>query len=570
MEFWDTFLDILRIIGSAMFMIVFFGLCIFVHELGHFLAARMCKLHVVAFSIGFKKIWAKKINGVEYRIGCIPVGGYVDLPQIDGSGDPKDENDNPLPKAEPWKRIVVAFAGPFFNVLFALLIGCAVWFYGIPQSSPKMQEFKVLTVQEESPEYAAGLRPGDVIVKLNGKTFNRTWTEFSQDIMLTVGDVELTVRRGQEEYHVKYKPVVNEQIAPNAKIAYPFFTPEIPVVVVPEAGSAAEKAGLLEGDKILTVNGEPVSLDDFLLIMQVSAGKPLDVEYERMENDKTVTGHVILTPEADPEYFIIGVRYVQDEAGSLTIESTIPGSPADGRILPGDTLYAAADGTELKNRENVAEMIQSVKNEPLTLQVKRGNELVHVTLTPVSAGKAGVTFQFIAYPTPFEQLWQVLDKTWRSLRSVSAGIGYKMGLNKDGYTTLGPQHFSGPIGIGDVLYRSVYQGSLIIGLSLVVMISFSLGLFNLLPIPVLDGGHILLALLQIIFRRPVSEKVLTPITYFFMFLLIAFMIFVTFFDVKRLLPAEAKAPGKILDTSDAAPAEAVPVQPETATDEAKK
>ena len=82
------------------------------------------------------------------------------------------------------------------------------------------------------------------------------------------------------------------------------------------------------------------------------------------------------------------------------------------------------------------------------------------------------------------------------------------------------------------------------------MISFSLGLFNLLPIPVLDGGHILLAVLEIITRRPPPEKILHPITGFFVLVLIGFMLFVTFFDIKRLLPAEAEKQGKIIREAD--------------------
>ncbi len=116
----QNILDFLNIAWSVLFMLIFFGLCIFIHELGHFLAGRLCGLHVSAFSIGFRKIWWKKINGVEYRIGWIPVGGYVELPQIDSTGEAKDEDGNILPKAEPWKRIVTAFAGPLFNILFGL------------------------------------------------------------------------------------------------------------------------------------------------------------------------------------------------------------------------------------------------------------------------------------------------------------------------------------------------------------------------------------------------------------------------------------------------------------------
>src|SRR5574344_454552 len=91
-------LKILQVVGAAVFMVFFFGMCVLVHELGHFLAAKLCGLHITAFSLGFKKIWGKKIGGVEYRIGMLPFGGYVELPQLD-SGDavPKDENGQELP-----------------------------------------------------------------------------------------------------------------------------------------------------------------------------------------------------------------------------------------------------------------------------------------------------------------------------------------------------------------------------------------------------------------------------------------------------------------------------------------
>ena len=122
----------------------------------------------------------------------------------------------------------------------------------------------------------------------------------------------------------------------------------------------------------------------------------------------------------------------------------------------------------------------------------------------------------------------------KSLRSLGVSLGNSLGLTK-AHTTIKPSHLNGPIGIGRVLYISVYRGSIVQGLSLVVLVSFSLGLFNLLPIPVLDGGHILLAVLELIFRRPVSPKVLHPIMMGFVGLLIAFMLYVSFYDVRRVI-----------------------------------
>ncbi len=544
---WDIVMQVLTVIGSALFMVIFFGLCVFVHELGHFLAARMCGLHVIAFSIGFRKIWAKKINGVEYRIGCLPVGGYVDLPQIDATGDALDENGNKLPKAAPWKRIVTAFAGPLFNVIFALLLGCVIWICGLPQSSPEADEFKVKSVQVDKPEYNAGLRPGDVIFKLNGKTFHQTWNSFAKDIMLTVGEVTLTVRRPDGTVSdIVYLPEVNRQVAPSAKIPVPFFTVDLPVTIVPESGSPAEKAGLKAGDRILRLDGKETGLDEFLLSVRFSNGLPLVIDYERDVDGKKVQGTVTVIPERDENY-AIGIVY--DANTPLQIDRVLGKMPAASVLKPGDRIIAVNGRIAMKNEEVNAVVLKS-KDQPVVLTIERDGKELTVMLKPTPYSYIGVGFSYLSHPTPFEQLANVLDLTWRSLKSVSAGIGRKIGVKDAGYTTLGPQHFSGPVGIGETLYKSVYQGSLIIGLNLVVMISFSLGLFNLLPIPVLDGGHILFALLEMVFRRPVSAKILQPVTIFFAALLIGFMVFVTFFDVKRLIPVEAEAQGKMITESD--------------------
>ena len=151
----------------------------------------------------------------------------------------------------------------------------------------------------------------------------------------------------------------------------------------------------------------------------------------------------------------------------------------------------------------------------------------------VTPHEIGVSFYRIEHPTPFQQFANVLKMTERTLQSLGHTIQSKIG-RETGYTTIGIQHLSGPLSIGRYMILS-FQGSFMRGLYLVVVISFSLGLFNLLPIPVLDGGHILIALIEIAIRRPVPVKVVKPVTYFFMFALIGFMAIVSFFDVKKMI-----------------------------------
>ena len=124
----EQFLNYLSIAGAVIFVFLALGFCIFSHELGHFLAGKLMGLHIDAFSIGFKKIWGKKINGIEYRIGWLPLGGYVELPQVDSAQDEiKAADGTVLPQAKPFDRLVTAFAGPFFNIIYGLLLGCLVW-----------------------------------------------------------------------------------------------------------------------------------------------------------------------------------------------------------------------------------------------------------------------------------------------------------------------------------------------------------------------------------------------------------------------------------------------------------
>jgi len=356
---WENILDMLNIVWSILFMVFFFGFCIFIHELGHFLVARMCGLHVISFSIGFKKVWAKKIRGVEYRIGCIPLGGYVEIPQIDSSGDSKDESGKPLDKVNPWKRIATVFAGPFFNILFGLALGCLIWIFGIPQDTPKMNRFEVQSIEENSPEWNAGLRKNDVITKLNGKTFLCTWTEFAREIMLNVGEV--TLEASDPEGHVKqivYKPIVNKSVAPRDEIPYPFFRPEIPVIGYPEKGSPAMEAGIQKGDRIISVNGkEIISIEDLEISALYSQGKPMDVEVIR--DEKTMRFTVMPKPypgAQDSSFYQLGVRF-EANGGVLRVEKAYDNMPCHGLLLSKDRIIAA-DGIPM---ESNLQFIQKVR-----------------------------------------------------------------------------------------------------------------------------------------------------------------------------------------------------------------
>ena len=203
--------DILMTIGAIVLVVMLFSLAVFIHEFGHFLAARKLGMKVEAFSIGFgPAIWKKRIDGVEYRISWILFGGYVSLPQLDpagmekiqgkhdGEGDESgkeaevSEPAEPVPDAPPWQRIVVAVAGPFGNVVLAVVL--AVLLAVLPW--PRFGELgtEVGSVIPETPAAATDIAPGEVIEAVNGHAV-KSWFEMMTEIQIA-GEraMELRVR----------------------------------------------------------------------------------------------------------------------------------------------------------------------------------------------------------------------------------------------------------------------------------------------------------------------------------------------------------------------------------------
>ena len=451
-----SILKVILVVLEALFAL---NLLIFVHELGHFLAARWRGLKVERFAIWFgKPIWSKKINGVEYALGWIPAGGYVSLPQmatmeaIEGKTEEKAEQ---LPNISPLDKIIVAIAGPLFSFLLAIVFAMVVSQVGKPVSVTD-KEPVLGWVVPDGPAWKAGIRPGDTILAIDDQPI-KTYGPPSQDsitwrvITSKEPQIKLTYARGNETNTVSATPFKREtkwyqrkalrQILVNARSEA--------IVGSVLTNSPADLAGLKPGDEIIKINDEPLLALDAVFYAE---------EQMTNQNAKPVT---------------------------LTVKR----------------------GAEEFTKELLATRPVSPTNFPPTFGV---------------VWRMGNTNEVKKYDYP---------GTWEQIEASANQIFGTIGAVFSPKTDIGVQQLGGAVMIIRV-YKNLFENEdgwrLVLWFS--VVLNVNLAMLNMLPLPVLDGGHITLALVEAARRRPVSPKLLNYIQSGFALVLITFMVWIAFFD----------------------------------------
>jgi regulator of sigma E protease len=311
----------------------------------------------------------------------------------------------------------------------------------------------------------------------------------------------------------------------------------LPVAVNPavvgyvEPNSAEAKLGIREGDRIVSVNGAKVkSWQDVMMNTIVARTAVVPVTLERAGQEQTYQ----LTTTVDNS---VGLKLLNlDPRDHPEVMEVSAGSAAEkAGLKPNDHVISFA-GVPIAGREQFIELIRKRGGQASELQIERGGNKLALNITPAidpstKAGRIGVslgsdsTLVYIVQkpgPSPLEQIRDVVDKTF-------ATIGALIHTRETG---VGAKDLSGPVGILSVLASQV-NTDYRLGLSFLVLLNINLAIINLLPIPVLDGGHILMALIERIRRRPLSLKFVEYTTTGFAVLLISLMVYITFFDIKR-------------------------------------
>lgn len=441
--------------GSVFWLLVTLGVLVTFHEFGHYWVARRCGVKVLRFSVGFGNAIWKRIgrDGTEYQIAAIPLGGYVKmLDAREGEVDPALREQEFTGKSV-WKRIAIVAAGPGFNLIFTIVAFWLMFMLGRPDVAP------VVTAAPQSLAASAGIQPGDRILSIDGRTVT-TWTD-SMDVvanaLLGRAPLPLTVRGQDGRSRELVLPL--DELPPGQDVGQYLGKlgltlappPAIAATVMP--GQPAALAGMHGGDRIVSVNGQPVS--DFIAFGKL-------VQAEAVKSPKLAIG---IERAGRPQQLDVTAKW-----------ESLEGQPR--KWVMGVSAPAAEAAT-------------------------------------VSYG-------------PIKALAASFNTTWRNTTQTFSMLG-KM-LTGEAST----RNLSGVIGIAEVANASASMG-LPWFLQFLALVSLSLAILNLLPIPVLDGGHLLYYLVELIKGSPVSEQAMVVGQYIGLALLFTLMGLAFYNDIHRML-----------------------------------
>jgi regulator of sigma E protease len=518
---------------SVLYFLLLVGVLVLIHELGHFVAAKLLDVKVLRFSIGYGRPLVRfKLRETEYQIGIFPIGGYVRIlgiesPQDDGKPTRSEDIGRSFASRPLWQRIVIVFAGPAANLVLPVII-YFVFFAG----HTVLPAAVVGDVLDGGAAQRAGLEPGDRILEIDG-TAIRYWEEIEDAVRTSAGkELHLRVQRNGrvfERYLTPIEETVHSRDGGTSRQGRVGIThsPFIPLIGVIDPKSPAAKANLKTGDLIISVHGQAVrNWGD----VQKALGKVprrTSLAYFRgtevpgiPQIQLLAPGFADLVPPAADATTPPG--YTGLEHAEMFVARVDAGSPADNAgVKPGD-LIIALDDKPLHHWMELEQRLQAAPDKTFKLSWKRqvgGTiKLEHAEVTQVQRQQLDdydhtVTRLVFGASNDIDRgrgatvaiegrfgyaLGKALERTGETISTMVAGF-FQIISGETPRDALG-----GPLTILRAASVSGDQGwdSFLLMLAL---ISVNLGLLNLLPIPMLDGGHLLVFAIEGARRKPLSE-----------------------------------------------------------------
>lgn len=572
---------------------------IFIHELGHYYVAKKKGMHIETFSIGLgKPFYSWKRGDVQWQICYLLFGGYVKISGMEKQGELEPhEIPNGFFSKSPLARIQVATAGPLMNIIFALLCFTLLWVAG--GRSKSFNEFTHIVgfVDSKSSLYHSGLRPGHKVIELNGKKFTG-FKDFLYSAIMKPAERSLQALDISYLALESQPLTISFHDVPPTSSDFTMPYPASYLFINSIQGQSLKMSGITEKDRIIWVNGEnifsaaqlqqvinapevllTIERGDDTLLIRAPRIRIRDIQMETFDQNELEDWQyeARIPGDLNQKYFIpFAITY------DLSIEKPLSFVDANAQVLTptqvhiGDKILAI-DGVPVEKARDLFKVIQEkhvqmIVQRPKTPISSSWKEVDDVFVQSVnwkdlhtlqssigkhqelqSMGDLIILRSIVPYvheeafntkstqispkrlvlggelqdlsvqynPSPFTLLSDALQEIWLVFSNLFRG-------------KLSPKYLSGPVGIFQLMQQS-WIGGISEAIYFLGIISLNLGVLNLLPIPVLDGGHILFSLYEWITKSRIPSKTMERLIIPMVVLLVVFFIYVTYQDILRLL-----------------------------------
>ncbi len=556
--------------ASVLPFILLLGVLIFVHELGHFSVAKYFGVRVEVFSLGFgKKILRRKYGDTEYCISLFPLGGYVKMFGDDPNSEIAESEKSVSYSHKPViQRMAIVLAGPLMNFFFAVFIFGCIFLIGEDVRKSNLGEVAVNT-----DAYAAGFRSGDQIVAINGESV-ATWEDLTKKVEAGAeAELKFSVQRYTPEFldtknrtdlvELKLTPKLGPN--PNVLSLSDFvgqvdgfnFLHRAPIIGVMDSSIAA-KAGLQTGDRVVSLNGIKISLLRDLQfayekILGESKANTISLTFEvnrQSEHSSKTESTQTQVIKLDTKPSLVSLQSLGIESSELYLYEVVKGTPAEKAGLVAGDRMVSISGNEIKNWEDLLKSVKAYKNdkEMEIVVLRAGQKNIYkiapelTTQNTIHGGREkrftlGVKQwgDFVIPPMVHLKGEGVIDALRHGVqKSVDVSLMTAVSFLRLIQTKISPNQIGGVISIGQAASETFKIGWTQF-LQMMGLISINLFVLNLLPVPMLDGGHLVFYCIEALKGAPLSLRKIEIAQQVGLVLLMSLMVFALFNDFSRLL-----------------------------------
>lgn len=513
---------------SVLYFLLLVGVLVLIHEMGHFVAAKLLDVRVLRFSIGYGRALVRvKLGETEYQIGAFPLGGYVRILGVESAPDESGKREDvgrSFASRPLWQRLIIVLAGPAANLLLPVII-----YFVLFAGHTTLPAAVIGDVLDGGAAARAGIEPGDRVLEIDGRAV-RYWEEIENAVRSSPGkELHLRISRSGKVFERYLTPIEDTvrrrdgQVQNQGRVGITH-APFVPLVGVIDGASPAARAGLRTGDLIISVDGQAVRNWRDVQRQLGRFARRTSIVYFRGTEVPGVpqiellgAGFADLVPETQVDSTLNRQTYTGLEHAEMFIAHVDAGSPADSAGLrPGD-LVVSLDDKPVAHWLDLDQRLQAEPEKTFKLTWRRAG-VGSAAATTLNAEVTQVwRKQLDEYDHTVSRLVfgarNDVDRGSGAMVAIEGRVGYAIGkaFQRTGETITTMAHGFLQMTIGGPF--TMYRAASVSGnqgwdsfLLMLALVSVNLGLINLLPIPMLDGGHLLVFFLEGVRRKPLTQK----------------------------------------------------------------